>query len=131
MSNGNEVKYKVGDKKTWKNEVWHFCDAPNHRDRAKWHTHSAADCRTRQRWIERKKAKEAEPEANLGEDADDDIPLDTPPSSDNDNGGQDGASDGVLGDNPSVQALLATCMNLAQDHPLARDAIADALGHLA
>jgi len=51
---GIKTKYKVGDKKTSRNEIWYYYDCPNHRDKAKWHTHSAESCITRQQWLKSK-----------------------------------------------------------------------------
>lgn len=117
--NGNDVKDKVGDTKQWKGDTWHFCDCTNHRDRIKWHTHPATDCRTRKRWLKQKKIK-PEAQANLGRDEQED--QDITSESDND-------ETYVVVDNNNIQALLAACMNSVQDNPLARDTIADALGH--
>jgi len=44
--------FVVGDSKIWDGKTWYFCDCPNHRDRIKWHTHTAESCRTRQRWLQ-------------------------------------------------------------------------------
>jgi len=42
-------KYKIGDTKDFKGKTFHYCDAPNHRDCARWHTHAAADCSVRKK----------------------------------------------------------------------------------
>ena len=46
-----EAPYVVGDVKQFKGATWNFCDCPNHRDEHKWHIHTAADCKTRQKWL--------------------------------------------------------------------------------
>ena len=70
--------------------------------------------------------EEEDTEANLGEDGGDpDDGSSTPPEIEYEDAGDENG-DGEQ----NIQALLATCMNLSQNHPLARDAIADALGHL-
>ena len=46
ISNGS-VEYKVGDTKDWNGTTWHYCDAPTHCDRIKWHTYPTTECRTR------------------------------------------------------------------------------------
>ena len=48
----NATAYKVGATKTWNGETYHFCDCPTHRNKIRWHTHSADSCRTRKRWME-------------------------------------------------------------------------------
>ena len=45
FKNSSGTKYTVGDKREWNNHVFYFCDAPTHKDRAKWHTHTADTCR--------------------------------------------------------------------------------------
>ena len=123
---GEDVNYKVGDVKTYNNEKWYFCDCPNHRDRIKWHSHTADDCRTRSRWLKQKKVKA---EANLAEDEpteDETGPSDI--SDENEDSTSTGTANLSTGDN--VEALLATCMNLTQDNPSVRDAIVHALSQL-
>ena len=73
-----------------------------------------------------KKAKK-KATANLGDDNEDPNPDDND-NSDDTSPATDGDSK-PQGDGDDIQALLATCMNLAQNHPLARDSIAEALGH--
>ena len=41
--------YKLGDTKDWNSNTCHYCDPPIHKNRAKWHTHTAKTCRTRLR----------------------------------------------------------------------------------
>jgi hypothetical protein len=106
-------KFKVGDKKTWNNSTWYFCDCPNHRDKVKWHTHEATECRTRKKWLE----KENEPRANLAADDDDDASVGTEPEAD--------APTADPGND--LTAMLANALTLAQDNPEATELISDAL----
>ena len=112
--------YKVGDSKTWNNEVWYFCDCPNHRFGERWHTFKAEECRTRKRWIEKKKKKAA---ANLA--------TDDPP---NDNAGGEPAAENEREpeqedppESQNITELLANAMNLVGDNGVLRDIIADAI----
>ena len=41
------IDYKVGNTKTWKGTVWHYCYFTNHCDGMRWHTHKATDCKLR------------------------------------------------------------------------------------
>jgi len=41
------TKFKVGDMKEVKGKTFHYCDAPTHRYRIKWHTHEVKDCLVR------------------------------------------------------------------------------------
>ena len=50
-SSDDAKEYKVGDSKVWNNQTWYFCDAPTHKDKIKWHTHTAESCRTRKNWL--------------------------------------------------------------------------------
>lgn len=59
----NATPFKVGDSKEWNGQTWYFCDCPNHRDRVKWHTHTAATCRSRLRWLEGQSTSTATPPA--------------------------------------------------------------------
>jgi hypothetical protein len=105
------VTYKVGDSKPWDNTTWYFCDCPNHRDRIKWHTHSAADCHTRTVWIERKASGGSI--GNASDVKDEDV------TTDNDSAPTNAAAD--------ITGLLALAMNMVGDNAIARDLIADAL----
>ena len=51
--NSSSGKYKVGDTKEHKGATYHFYDAPNHRNRAKWHLHHAEECRVRKNWLKK------------------------------------------------------------------------------
>jgi hypothetical protein len=104
-------KFKVGDSKSWNDLTWYFCDCPNHRDKLKWHTHTAETCRTRQNWLENKGGR---PAANPGI-AEDDVVEPAALNAD--------AQD-VDGD---ITTLLANAMNLTGDNSAAKDFIAEAL----
>ena len=124
--NGVKTPYKVGDTKTWKGQTYYFCDCPNHRDRIKWHTFPAETCRTRKRWLERKKKKKVKTEANEGVVEGDD--KEAPPQEDGDAPESTGTDSGTPPlENTDVTTLLATAMNLLADNPTARDLVADAL----
>ena len=118
---GVKVKYKVGDSKKWQGETWYFCDYPNHRDRAKWHTHSAETCRTRKRWLKNKKKITAN-EADIDNDTDE-VPSDTSEEETPEPKPDDATSSA----SKDVTSLLATALNLLSDNPQARDLIADAI----
>jgi hypothetical protein len=98
--------YKVGDTKTWDNTLWYFCDCPNHRERVKWHTHPATDCRTRLKWLENQGTVQGKV-ADLDDDTTDADPSE-PPAAD-------------------ITGLLASAMNMVGDNSVAHDLIADAL----
>ena len=51
------LSYKVGDKKVYQRRTYYFCDAPTHREKAKWHIHTTSDCWVHQKWL-KKEAKE-------------------------------------------------------------------------
>jgi hypothetical protein len=131
--------YKVGDTKEWKGQTYHYCDAPNHRNSTKWHTHPTPDCRTRAKWIERGRPPMIH--AKLANATDDDTALTDPtglsgatPSTSGSASVADGTANGsgtASTDNVSsavadVIALLASALSVApNDH--ARNLIADAL----
>ena len=115
-------KYKIGDTKSFNGKIYHYCDAP-HRARIKWHTHSPADCRVRQKFLQKKSGKEGssidEPAANLVDTTGDD--SFTIPESNVD-------EESSNADSPSnLHALLATAMNLVTDNDVVRDYIAEAI----
>jgi hypothetical protein len=105
------VTYKVGDTKPFDGATWYFCDCPNHLHRIKWHTHDAADCRTRINWLDNKTS--GKPIANAAE-IDDDQDSTLP----------DSAADSV---STNITGLLASAMNMVGHSSVARDLIADAL----
>lgn len=113
--------YKVGDSKTWNNLTWYFCDCPNHRDRIKWHTHTADSCHSRQRWLANPGSRAPPPTANVVA-ADAPTALTTPTGL---------LSDSISSpDNSDVTALLAAALSHSSDNSTARDLIADALNAL-
>jgi hypothetical protein len=108
-------KFKVGDSKLWNDLTWYFCDCPTHRDKLKWHTHTAETCRTRQNWLENKGGRPAgRPAANPGiaDDADDDPTANVADAPD-------------IGHD--ITTLLANAMNLTGDNNAAKELIAEAL----
>ena len=135
FKNGVKTEFKVGDTKTVKGKVWHFCDCPNHKDNVHWHTFSAEQCRTRKKWLKREKEASANL-ANTDKDGtirdDDDGPDQVQPSDVTETSSRrsDEASSITTGSSssgPDVQALLASALNLTQDNHVLRDAIADAI----
>ena len=106
---GDSAKpYKLGDTKTWNNETWYFCDCPSHRDKAKWHTHPPESCRTRLRWLAKKKGNV---EANQVESVEETQNEDTDGHSQPD----------------TAAAMLSKVLQLAGDNEMAKSLIADAL----
>ena len=116
--------YKVGDTKTWKEDVWYYCDCPNHRDGARWHTFTADECRTRQRWLEKQK----QAHANLG-DAKSEGGSDGNDGGASTDGGSAPAPATIPQDEGQLTALLASAMNLVGDNGVLKDLLADAINH--
>ena len=114
-SDGN--KYKIGDTKEFKGKTFHYCDTPNHRDRAKWHTHAATDCSVRKKWLRNQDESNVSGgttvEANSNDVTKDEIPHDEKDAS------EDSQQD--------VNALLANALNLVTDNDIVRDYIANAI----
>ena len=106
------VKYKVGDTKEHGGKMFHYCDAPTHLNKMKWHAHVIESCRVRKFWL---KSKEGDDSAfaNVGD-------AESPTTPDN-----------VESDNnetPSeLVALLASAMNMATDNDIVKDLIANAI----
>lgn len=115
--------YKIGDTKVWNDETWYYCDYPNHRNRSRWHTHSAAACRTRTAWLAEKKNK---PAANA---ADVDAPATTVPAAAGSSSSSSTSSTLTTSVSPDLTALLATALGLASDS-VTKDIIAEALNSL-
>ena len=42
---------KGGDSKIWNSVTYYFCDFPTQKDKLKWHTHTAKNCRTCKCWL--------------------------------------------------------------------------------
>lgn len=60
--------YKIGDTKEWQGVTYHFCDAPTHRDRVRWHKHPPTKCNVRSRWLEKQQNDADKPAANVADD---------------------------------------------------------------
>ena len=100
--------YKLGDTKIWNNETWYFCDCPSHRDKAKWHTHPPESCRTRLRWLAKKKGNvEANQVESVEETQNEDANSHSQPD--------------------TAAAMLSKVLQLAGDNEMAKSLIADAL----
>ena len=106
--------YKVGDHKTWNEKEWYFCDCPNHREGAHFHTHKAEDCKTRKKWID----GGSKPAANLV-DAEDESNADEQEEEEN---GTDAE--------PGARAALATAFQALHYDPQAQSLIADVISAL-
>lgn len=109
----NGKLYKVGDSKTVDKKTWYFCDCPRHRDKIKWHTFPADECRTRAKWIADGSPSpftKAKPEAMIG---------------DGDETESTAAS--TITDESDITSLLASALNLVGDNDVVKDLIADAL----
>ena len=122
--NGKEVPYKVGDEKKFNRTVWYYCDCPNHKEGARWHTFKAEDCRTRKRWMKKEQEAKKEKEKDDQETPSGNLVSEDDSKSSSD---KDGTPD-VTSDN--ITALLASAMNLVKDNPVLNDSIADALNHV-
>ena len=105
-------KYKVGDTKEHVGKTFHYCDAPTHLNKTKWHTHATDSCRVRKFWIKSKEDNDSAL-ANVG-----DAESPTPPDND----------ESVNTESPSeLVALLASAMNMATDNDVVKDFIANAI----
>jgi hypothetical protein len=111
--------YKVGDFKMFEGRKFHFCDAPNHRLRHKWHGHTAESCLSRKIWMQTdpKPAAHAADASDAGR-----APDVTPPS-----------TAPVPTVSPAITApakltvLLDNCLQQAGDNPVLQALIGDAL----
>ena len=123
--------YTVGDTREWQNILFRYCDAPTHKDRIKWHTHTAETCRTRLRWLHNKSNdgshQRFRPIANIGEATTKNPPTqntsnDTSSTSSNDNPTQ-------TADAPStdITALITNVLNVFGDNDIVRDLIVDTI----
>jgi hypothetical protein len=110
--------YKVGDSKEWNSLTWYYCDCPLHRDKFKWHTHTAETCRTRKKWLE-DGGKQNSPIAQVAGTSDGSTatPLTAPTITANSNSTQF----------TDVTSLLAAALSMAGNNSAAKEAIADAL----
>ena len=114
------ARYKVGDSQLFNGNKWYFCDAPTHRNRHKWHTHTAENCHHRKTWLAADPAPVAAA-ANASDDArtPDDAPPD--PTAPNPSGSP------AASEPQDLSVLLATCLQAAGDNPLLQALIGDAL----
>ena len=115
--------YKVGDSKVWNNQTWYFCDAPTHKDKIKWHTHTAKSCCTRKNWLA-SKVKNEDTEANSADVDDADAQPDDVSSTQSVAPSANAESD--------VTGLLAQALNLADGstNDAVKDMIAEAINIL-
>jgi hypothetical protein len=113
------ANYKVGDSKMFDGKKWFFCDAPTHRSKHKWHTHTAETCRHRKVWLK------TDQQVALAADASDAAPttdVATPvPPVPNPSGSPASSLPADL------TVLLATCLQHAGDNPILQALIGDAL----
>ena len=127
--------YKLGDTKDWNNNAFHFCDVPTHKNRAKWHTHSAETCRTRVRWLENKNGKYNYNNKFTANIADKNVDTSV---HNKDEVHDENNADNLFPSNEkkvtfepppdnNVTALLASALNTAGDNQIVRDLIADAI----
>ena len=107
--------YKVGDSKPFGDKTWYYCDCPRHRNRLKWHTFPAADCRTRAKWIA--DGSPTNPLRGLLAASDNDDS--TPSTITDDSTASDSSTD--------VTALLSSTLSLTNGNEFAHELIADAL----
>ena len=113
--------HKVGDTKVFKDSTWYYCDCPNHRDGARWHTFKPEDCRTRKRWLS---TKEQEDIANIGEGY--------PNAEEPDVESNKTKTEPVSDDNPptgpeDLTSLLANAMNMVGSNDVLRDILANSI----
>ena len=110
--------YKIGDTKEYEGKTFHFCNAPTHRNRIKWHTHPADKCRVRKLWLKSKESGDVNEAPNFAATANNaetiiDVDATAPTNADT--------------QPTNVQALLASALNLVKDNVVARDYIAEAM----
>ena len=115
--------YKVGDKKEFNGTTFYFCDAPWHKKKAKWHTHTAEKCRVRKNWLKSNKGKDKDDDASQNRSNPEANVADTDSSANDTPNDSTSFSD--------VTALLASAMNLVSDNDAVRDQIAEALNLIA
>ena len=112
--------FKVGDTKVWNNQVWHYCDCPNHRDNIHWHTHPANTCRTRARWLKAQpKDEKPKANANVAEEH-----VEEEQQQEKESQGEDTSTQP---NETNVIGLLAAALSMVGDNDIAKDFIADAL----
>jgi len=112
------VEYKAGDTKDYNGKPWHYCDAPNHRNRIKWHTHATSECHTRSSWL--KTDEGAAATANIA-------PV-TVIFEDTASAAERAVLSDSTSSNPSnVTTLLASALNMVGDNDNIKDLIAKAI----
>ena len=111
------TRYKIGDSKVHNGKTFYFCDATNHRDKIKWHTHTHTDCRVRKKWLKTQEGGNdttTPPEANVADvDTEGNAEVNNPEDN----------------SNTSLTGLLASAMNLVGDNDILRDFIAEAINN--
>jgi hypothetical protein len=112
--------FKVGDQKDWNDTTWYYCDCPTHRDRIKWHTHTAEKCRTRKKWIEDGGSRTPPPVAQIATDSETATTLTSPTGT---------SSTGTTSSSgpTDITTMLAAALSMAGDNSATKEAIADAL----
>ena len=123
-SQGPDAKeYKVGDTKVWNNQTWYFCDAPTHKDKIKWHTHSVESCRTRKNWLASKSSNDSTQANNAAVDEE----ADPAPPAD-----EASTTSSSLTGSEDITGLLAHALNMAEGsaNDAVKDIIADAINAL-
>jgi len=121
------VKHKLGDSKEFNSRTFFFFDCPGHRNCLNWHTHTHEKCRTRIKCLERQGTSSD----STGGAA---THLVTDPSSDDSTATTTNtpsvtltATSSLTDETPSVQALLASAMNMVPDNEAVRDMIAEVI----
>ena len=116
--------YKIGDTKEYEGKTFHFCDAPTHRNRIKWHTHPADKCRVRKLWLKSKESSNSTNALNSNATANN---AETITEVNNTEGNNTAAPTDADTHPPNIQALLASALNLVKDNVVIRDYIAEAM----
>jgi hypothetical protein len=112
------AKYKVGDTQMFEGRKYYFCDAPTHRNKLKWHVHSAESCRNRKAWL-----KDKPPIALVGDTAG--IATDTSTIAGSTAPSTNASAAPSVPDDVTV--LLASCLERSEDNPLLQALLGDAL----
>jgi len=123
------VKHKLGDSKEFNSMTFYFCDCPDHYNCLKWHTHTHTHekYRTRIKWLERQGTSSnstGDASAHLGADTSSDNKTAT---TTNTPSVKPTNTSSLNDETPSVQALLASAMNIVPDREVIRDMIAEVL----
>ena len=124
--------YKLGDTKEWNGTIFHYCDAPTHKNRTKWHTQTAETCCTRLCWLENKNSTNTYKNkftANIG-DKNVDISVQDENEENSTNNLLPSDEKKATFENPpinNITVLLAFALNATYDNHIVRDLIADAI----